>query len=158
MLLPVLVIILTNQHAHAGSATWNLDPTSDDWNTASNWTPATVPNNASDTASFDVSNTTSIKFSADTDLAAIVFDPGASSYTIATAFDLNLGGAGIVNNSGVEQNFVALGNVGKIHFRNANRNWDVLFNKRKKRSVCICVLVLKAGIGGNGTKCSEGAK
>ncbi|PYI95728.1 MAG: hypothetical protein DMF00_15655 [Verrucomicrobia bacterium] len=29
---------------YANSATWNLQPTSGDWNTAINWTPATVPN------------------------------------------------------------------------------------------------------------------
>ena len=28
----------------AGSATWDLNPGSGDWNTATNWTPATVPN------------------------------------------------------------------------------------------------------------------
>ncbi len=44
--------------AFAGSATWNLNPTSGDWNTAANWTPATVPNGPADTATFDISNTT----------------------------------------------------------------------------------------------------
>ena len=39
-------------HAYAGSATWNLNPTSSDWNTATNWTPATVPNGPTDVATF----------------------------------------------------------------------------------------------------------
>jgi hypothetical protein len=30
-------------HQSAGSATWNLNPTGGDWNTAANWTPATCP-------------------------------------------------------------------------------------------------------------------
>jgi hypothetical protein len=30
--------------AHAGSAQWNLNPISGDWNTAENWTPMAVPN------------------------------------------------------------------------------------------------------------------
>jgi len=50
---------------HAGSATWNLNPTSGDWNTASNWTPNTVPNSPTDTATFGVSNITTITSAAD---------------------------------------------------------------------------------------------
>src|SRR4029453_12834390 len=41
-----------------GGPTWNLNPASGDWNTASNWTPATVPNGPAYTATFDVSNMT----------------------------------------------------------------------------------------------------
>jgi len=37
--------------ALAGSATWKLNPTSGDWNTAANWSPSTVPNGAADTES-----------------------------------------------------------------------------------------------------------
>ena len=46
---PKLLIILSLAlaiDAHAGSATWNLNPASGDWDTASNWTPNTVPNGA----------------------------------------------------------------------------------------------------------------
>ena len=39
-LLPAIVFVLTTQFAHAGSATWNLNPTSGDWISAANWTPA----------------------------------------------------------------------------------------------------------------------
>ncbi len=50
--------------AVGGSATWNLDPTNGgDWNTATNWTPMTVPNGPDDTATFDVSNTTDVTIS-----------------------------------------------------------------------------------------------
>jgi hypothetical protein len=34
--------------AYAGSAHWNLNPTSGDWNTAANWTPNEVPNGPAD--------------------------------------------------------------------------------------------------------------
>jgi hypothetical protein len=44
------------QNAHAGSATWNLDPISSDWNIAANWTPNTVPNGPDDIATFELSN------------------------------------------------------------------------------------------------------
>src|SRR5438552_7700893 len=57
-ILPASLLLLSIQSSRAGSATWNLNPTSGDWNTASNWTPATVPNGPDDTATFGVSNIT----------------------------------------------------------------------------------------------------
>jgi len=59
-LLSGALLLLGNISAHASSATWNLNPSSDSWNTAGNWTPATVPNAFSDIATFDVSNQTSV--------------------------------------------------------------------------------------------------
>ena len=44
--------------SNAGSATWNSSPATGDWNTATNWTPATVPNGPSDPATFALSNRT----------------------------------------------------------------------------------------------------
>ena len=97
--------------AHAGSATWNLNPTNGDWNTAANWTPATVPNGATDLATFGVSNTTTVSLSASITVDSIIFNPGASAYAISLGTSSNsiimtIGGAGIVNNSGIVQNFV----------------------------------------------------
>src|SRR5437016_11554387 len=93
--------LIASQLTHAGSATWNLNPTSGDWNTAVNWTPATVPNGPSDTATFAVSNTTAISVSASTEVNAIVFDPAASGFTITDSASrlLTISGAGIINNS-----------------------------------------------------------
>lgn len=115
-------------NAQAGSATWNLNPTSGDWNMAANWSPATVPNGPFDTGSFDVSNTTGVSILADTEVDGIAFNPGASSFTLtvgpngaSTAFTLS--GAGITNNSAITQNFVAdedgLGRRGLIIFMNS---------------------------------------
>jgi len=49
--LPLVLIYLcfvaaigVSNSVHAGSSTWGLNPASGDWNTATNWTPATVPN------------------------------------------------------------------------------------------------------------------
>jgi len=117
---------------YADSATWNLHPTSNDWNTAANWTPATVPNGPTDVATFARSSTRSLKFSAAMiEVAEIVFNPGASSFKIAvdpilaqTVVYLTISGAGITNNSGVTQNLVSgptigiLG-TGVIQFLNA---------------------------------------
>ncbi|MGH8092851.1 MAG: beta strand repeat-containing protein [Chthoniobacterales bacterium] len=109
-LLLALLFALTDQPARAGSATWNLNPGSGDWNTAANWTPATVPNGSTDVATFDVSNQTDVSLSADVTVDSIIFNPGASAYTIAmnSLGTMTIDGAGIVNSSGVTQNFTTL--------------------------------------------------
>src|SRR5262245_17754298 len=105
-----LLILLNPIPMLAGSATWNLSPTSGDWNTAANWTPATVPNGLSDTATFESSNVNSVSLSSSVTLNGIVFESGASPFTITSpsAFATFLiNGVGITNNSGIEQIFVA---------------------------------------------------
>jgi autotransporter-associated beta strand protein len=95
------------QTSQAGSATWDLNPGSGDWNTATNWTPATVPNGSADTATFARSNTTNA--SGGVTVNGITFTPAASAYTITAS--LTLSGAGITNNSEITQNFVANGGI-----------------------------------------------
>jgi fibronectin-binding autotransporter adhesin len=99
-------------NAHAGSATWNLNPTNGDWHTAANWTPATVPNGSADFASFSVSNNTAVSLSASATVNGLIFNPGASAFTITANPTrlLNITGVGIANNSGITQNFSALSN------------------------------------------------
>jgi autotransporter-associated beta strand protein len=109
VLLPFLVSAAST---FAGSATWNLNPTNGDWFTASNWTPATVPNGPNDMATFGVSNVTGISTSFYTtppEVNGIVFDPGASAYsiTVISFSPMTISGAGITNNSGSIQNFNA---------------------------------------------------
>src|ERR1044072_9493290 len=105
----LLTFVLTHL-ALADSATWKTNSSSGDWNTAANWTPATVPNGPSDTATFNQSNTQSVLVSASVEVSDIVFAAGGDGFTI-TASPSNVGvtlsGAGIVNNSGITQNFVA---------------------------------------------------
>ena len=117
---------IPNAATSSGSATWALNPGSGDWNADANWMPATgYPNGSGDTAMFDVSNTTAVSLSAHTEVAGIVFNAGASAYTItaSTSFTLTVSGAGITNNSGITQNFVAgvygSNAVGGITFRNS---------------------------------------
>jgi len=118
----ILISLAFVLHARAGSATWNLNPASNDWNTAANWTPATVPNMPADTATFGVSNKKSISTSAGFGLNGMVFNPGASAYTISTSDFIDISGTGIVNNSGVTQNIIAaidtFGDFGDISFTN----------------------------------------
>jgi len=99
------IVLLAVHNVQAGSATWNLNPISSDWNTAANWTPNTVPNSPTDIATFAVSNTTDVKISMPTTLDSITFNPGASSYTIMVLrpVTLTLSGGGVINNSGVAQ-------------------------------------------------------
>ena len=103
--------------AHAGSATWSGNPTTDDWNTAANWMPNTVPNGAADIATFASSALTNVSLSSGVEVRGIVFNPGASSFTInidppVQEFQLSIGGAGITNNSGVAQHFVTADDAG----------------------------------------------
>jgi len=127
-LLPALVLLLSIQSSHAGSATWLATPATGDWNTATNWTPATVPNGPADTATFASSNQTGPSITSNTEVNGIVFNAGASAFTInaTPTRTLTISGVGITNNSGITQNFVAettstgrFSLVGTISFTNS---------------------------------------
>lgn len=126
---PALVALLffgTYDISHAGSATWKLNPENGDWNSASNWMPATVPNGAGDEASLGASSGAAISIDTDIEVSALTFKPGASAYTLSivsggadTLFVLS--GAGITNDSDTMQNLVAVagnGHRGVISFDN----------------------------------------
>src|SRR5207244_4406702 len=124
-LLPALVLLLSIQTSHAGSATWLAAPATGDWNTATNWTAGGPPNGSADTATFASSSTTGVSLSANTEVNGIVFNADASAFTITASptFTLTLSGAGITNNSGIPQNFVTAvngaGGFGTIAFTNS---------------------------------------
>ena len=107
-ILPTCVLLFSMQSSRAGSATWNLNPTSADWNTAANWTPNTVPDGQADIATFSLSNRPAPSLSAPVELSEIIFAPGASAFTInfMRGRTMNIYGAGITNNSGIPQTFV----------------------------------------------------
>jgi hypothetical protein len=116
-LLAVFIYMPTIQTVHAGSATWSQNPANGDWNEPSNWVPATVPNGPADTAAFGTSNLTSVSISNNDgyeQVSGITFNIGASPFMITVAepaggqgFVLIISGTGIVNNSGIIQNFVS---------------------------------------------------
>jgi autotransporter-associated beta strand protein len=84
--------------AAAQDATWQLNPGSGDFNTATNWSPATVPTG---TAFFGTSNTTALSFSSPTtNVGGWTFNAGASNYTFTNVNVVKLNGAGIVVNGG----------------------------------------------------------
>ena len=110
----LLSSLILSVNAYAGSAIWNLNPVSGDWNNPDNWTPNTVPNGPADVATFGQSNITAVSISTGTEVNAITFDPGASAFTITVpnTLILTVSGTGIINNSGIMQSFTATGVVG----------------------------------------------
>src|SRR5947209_17365997 len=103
----IVTMMASTYTLEAGSATWNLNPVNNHWNKAQNWTPATVPYGESDVATFAASNVTDVMLGltpngdAGNILGSIVFQPGASGYTITmtpvlgqTSY-LELHGAGV---------------------------------------------------------------
>ena len=113
------VILLFAGFALAGSATWVLDPISGDWNTAANWTPASVPNGPADVATFGLSNTTRVSISADTEVDSIIFSQAATNpyvITVADGFTLTVSGFGIVANSGFFDHALVTASSGRIRF------------------------------------------
>ena len=109
----------------AGSATWKPNPSSSDWNTDRNWTPRIVPNGSSDVATFSTTNQPSISLSAPVEISEMDVMAGANVFTInIPAFTtLTLSGPGVVNSSGLMQQFALSGDdngfVGGMLFINA---------------------------------------
>jgi hypothetical protein len=106
LLLMGVLLLFSTAGSIAQNSTWLLDPVSSDWNTNANWT-TNVP---FDTATFEVSNITQVSVSQFlTGMNQVVFSPGASSFTISVLAHatLDFSGDGIINNSGVVQNFLS---------------------------------------------------
>ena len=100
-------------------------PATADWNSSANWMPATVPNGATDTATFAASSQASVSLSQNTAVATIVFDATAGTFILNAPANtaLTLGGTGITNNSGNAEIFFATTNGmatgGSIIFANS---------------------------------------
>jgi autotransporter-associated beta strand protein len=105
----ILTLLLsTASSSFAGSATWKATPANTDWNSAANWIANGPPNGPADTATFATSNIKRPVISATTEVNGIVFNPGASAFTITSPFfAFTISGVGITNNSGITQNFVS---------------------------------------------------
>jgi autotransporter-associated beta strand protein len=156
-LVTCILLVFASTSAFAGSATWKTNPVSGDWNTASNWTPPTVPNGPSDRATFATSNTTSVSVSQPiTEANGIMFNAGASPFTITvaatttTSSQLTISGVGITNNSGIAQNFAitrvsnAVANI--VFFNSATAGSGTFFTTNTG-----AVVFFDASTAGNGT-------
>ena len=116
----VFVLNLIVPSTKACDGFWNLDPVDDSWNNPANWSENCVPNGLNDVALFAASNLPEIEISEGATVFAMQFQAGASSYTFIAPPSkmLTLAQSGVVNQSGVLQQFVATvdeaGNVGVI--------------------------------------------
>jgi len=103
----VLLLVLSLQTVSGDSATWNINPPTNDWNTATNWTPNTVPNSPEDVATFDLTTMTLPVIHSDIELNTLLFAETALPQMTITVGDasskavvsLTLSGTGIVNNT-----------------------------------------------------------
>jgi autotransporter-associated beta strand protein len=117
--------LLAAPHSLAVTATWKQNPSSSDWNTARNWMPRAVPNGSSDIATFFTTNQPFVQLSAPVEVSQTNFMVGANTFTISMpAFTtLTLSGPGVMNLSGVTQQFALSGNdngfVGGMLFANS---------------------------------------
>ncbi len=109
LLLTALVLGLAFSPAFAGSATWLANPVSGDWNTAGNWTAGGPPNSMADMATFDSSAVSNLWLSATSLVDGVTFNSSAGTAYTIRASALEMFGPGIINNSGITQNFVAGG-------------------------------------------------
>src|SRR5436190_8431085 len=139
VLLAVFILLLSAHTSQAGSATWKTNPARSDWNHAANWTPPTIPNGPLDTATFASSNTTGVSIFNGIEINGIVFNAGASAFTITVPIHSSVfvSGAGIINNSGILQNFgtgpdtTAAGNGARIIFTSkATAGTDTAFTNK----------------------------
>src|SRR5215813_569754 len=120
----LMLPLSTASSSFAGSATWKASPANREWFNMNNWVQGTIPNAPGDTATFASSNRTNIDiFAFDMELNGIVFNPGASAFTISTNFTahptINISGRGITNNSGVVQNFELINGATQMEFLNS---------------------------------------
>ncbi len=101
-------VLATTTSSFAGSATWKATPANTDFNSAANWIANGPPNGPADTATFATSNIRRPVISQTTEVNGIVFNAGASGFTISSPFfAFTISGVGITNNSGITQNFVS---------------------------------------------------
>ena len=104
--------------AQAQNATWNGATV--DWNDPTNWTPNAPPSGPTGTATFGPAGSPTVFFNdAVTTVGTILFTTNAQLYTFNVCFcqELQLNGAGIVNNSAFAQQFA---NEGALTFLNAS--------------------------------------
>jgi autotransporter-associated beta strand protein len=103
-LLLVFFVLPITRPANADSGTWLSNPVDNNWNNPSNWSSGTVP----DTPIFETSSITDLDVTEGVGVFSIFFQPGADAFTITavpgTTFEIF---DGVINNSSVEQNFVA---------------------------------------------------
>jgi|tagenome__1003787_1003787.scaffolds.fasta_scaffold20460054_2 hypothetical protein len=78
-ILITILVFVTGRFIYAGIATWSTNPVTSDWNTATNWSPPTVPNGPADTATFSATSKATVLISnTGIEVASAIFDSAAS--------------------------------------------------------------------------------
>jgi hypothetical protein len=118
-------LALTTAPVPAHGQTW-VGGTGSNWSTTANWNPTTVPNTSSATATFGNSTNTSVSVNGGFQVGSLVFTNAATTpYTIGLVpgGELFFQGAGITNNSGINQSITTAtdtsGDVSEIQFNNS---------------------------------------
>ncbi|MEO7725273.1 MAG: hypothetical protein ABIU29_11415 [Chthoniobacterales bacterium] len=112
--LPVVLGLFAATSAYATDATWLQNPVDSLWSNPNNWAPNTVPNATTDTATFGASDTTTIDIISPISVASVTFTAGASPYALTVSNNQSMtlaGSPSVINNSGIEQDFVPAGGV-----------------------------------------------
>ena len=108
----ILTLLLsTASSSFAGRATWKASPANREWFNVNNWATRDHSSRSGRHGNVRVLQSNKHRYLAfDTELDGIVFNPGASAFTIATNPTahptITISGVGITNNSGIVQNFV----------------------------------------------------
>ncbi len=113
------LFLLASPAVRAGSATWNFNQTTGEWESPDNWTPATVPNGPDDVATFSASDRKQVRLSSSVTVSSILFTPDATPYNITVSgfrTELTLVGPGILNQSGLVQTFVGNNSYSHLTF------------------------------------------
>ncbi len=130
LLASALLLSTVSQRSFAGSATWNSAPISNNWNTAENWIPATIPNGPSDIANFGPTILPEVNVASSVEVSGIQFMSGAPSFTISVqgiGINLLITGNGIANSSGNTQSFTDGPQSAIFFFNNANAGETTFF-------------------------------
>ncbi|AEH90458.1 autotransporter domain-containing protein [Mesorhizobium opportunistum] len=114
--------------ARAQDATWQVNPGSDDFFDANNWTPGSVPTG---TATFGASNTTTLTLGSSGSFDGWTLDAGASNYTFSLTAGQVFTGTGITINGGS----ATISNYSTLNFSGAStagnaaitNNYDLRF-------------------------------
>ena len=127
-----VLLLLSANAIQAGSASWKVNPPTNNWNSASNWTPATIPNSSSDTATFPTSNVSDVMINSSVELKALAFS-SSFPYVITSGdaaglniVNLVMSGTGISNNTppvlqtiNIASNLAANGTPNTLSFLNS---------------------------------------
>ena len=147
----VLLTFALAASALADSATWKMNPSSGDWNTAANWTPNTVPNGPSDIATFATSSVTNVVLSSGVEVNGIVFAAGASVFTITVgpSDEMAISGTGIRNDSAEIQNWEILSTLDFENSATAGEDTSFLIEVNRSHSGIIAFFDTSTADHGN---------